>query len=256
MLRTTHDQAHILVKNFAKFYPNGKIKVFQYEKEFFKRKDGFEPAEEADPTTGEATPKTEISDFKNAERSLRRTKTLISDIVLCTEFDMFATFTFAKDRQDLKKCKAKMKDWLKSQRKIHGPFEYLIVPEFHKDKKSLHFHALLRGYKGYIKYSGKKINNRKAYNITSYRKGFSTVIKIDNVEKVASYIKKYITKEMPNTGKGQKRYWNSTGLLRPHIEYNINLNDYKLTEVYAQDFFTISEAVVQCESQPIKLRSM
>jgi len=247
MLHHTHQEAHIIVNNFAKFYPNGKIKLFSYSKPFYKRKDGFEPEEppKAFSTTERSSKASERG--SSEERSLRRTKTLISDIVLCTDFDMFATFTFKKDRQDMKKCKTKMSDWLKSQQKIHGKFKYLIVPEFHKDKKSLHFHALLKNYNGHLKKTNIKIKKRTVYNITSYRKGYSTVIKIDNIEKVSSYVKKYITKEMPHTGTSQKKFWNSKGLLRPEIKYNIDLNQYDLTEVYTQEFFTISEGMLQSE---------
>lgn len=249
MLHHTHEEAHIIVNNFAKFYPNGKIKLFTYSKPFYKRKDGFEPSDppKLHSTTERSSKATERG--SNEERSLRRSKTLISDIVLCTEFDMFATFTFKKDRQDIKKCKTKMTDWLKSQQKKWGKFEYLIVPEFHKDKKSLHFHALLKNYKGHLKKTEHKINKRTAYNITSYQKGFSSVIKIDNIEKVASYVKKYITKEMPSTGTAQKKFWNSKGLLRPEIKYNIDISQHNFTEVYTQEFFSISEAVLHSESQ-------
>lgn len=245
MLVKTHEEAHIIVNNFAKVYPNGKIKVFEYSKPFYKRKDGFEPHEppEGFSTNSEAVKASEVGNSE--ERSLRRSKTLISDIVLCTEFDMFATFTFKQDRQDLKKCKTKMSEWLHSQQKTYGKFQYLIVPEFHKDKKSLHFHGLLKNYKGQLTKTTKKINNRTAYNIKSYKKGFSTVIKIDNVEKVSSYIKKYITKEMPSTGKNCRKFWNSRNLPRPEIHYNIDLKQHELTEVYTQEFYKIFTGVIQ-----------
>lgn len=250
MLTKTHEEAHIIVQNFAKFYPNGKIKLFSYSKPFYKRKEGYEPHEPPKGFTTTTSAAVEASTRgSSAERSLRRTKTLISDIVLCTEFDMFATFTFKKDRQDILKCKRKMSDWLKDQQKQWGKFEYLIVAEFHKDGKSLHFHALLKNYKGQLTKTNKKINNRTAYNIKSYQKGFSTVIKIDNVEKVASYIKKYITKDMPSTGLNKKKFWNSKNLKRPLIEYNINPQLYQLTEVYQKEFWSISENMIQSESQ-------
>lgn len=245
----THDEAHFLVGNFVKVYPNNKIKVFAYSKPFYKRKEDFEMFDPPVLSTTQERSSEASTKGSSEERSLRRTKTLISDIVLCTDFDMFATFTFSEDRQDIQKCKRKMSDWLKSQQKLHGKFKYLIVPELHKDQKSLHFHALLKNYTGKIKDSGKKINNRKAYNITSYKKGFSSVIKIDNIEKVSSYVKKYITKDMPKIGKSNKKFWNSKGLQRPQIMYNIHLEEYELKKVYEQEFFTISTGVLHSNSQ-------
>lgn len=244
MLTTTHLDAHIIVNNFVKVYPNGKIKVFEYSKPFYKRKDGFEPHEaiEAFSTTERSSQASKVG--SNDIRSLRRSKTLISDIILCTDFDMFATFTFKEDRQDLQKCKSKMSEWLHSQQKKWGKFQYLIVPEFHKDKKSLHFHALLKNYKGHLKKTNKKINKRTAYNITSYQKGYTTVIKIDNIEKVSSYVKKYITKEMPSTGKNARKFWNSRNLPRPEIQYNLDLSTLDLTEVYTQEFYKIYTGVL------------
>lgn len=237
-----HQEAHIFVENFAKIYPSGKIKVFQYSKPFYKRKEGFELHEpELASTTVRST---EASSLGSDERSLRRSKTLISDIVLCTEFDMFATFTFKQHRFDIGRCKTKMSEWLHSQQKQWGKFQYLIVPEFHKDKKAIHFHALLKNYKGTLRKTKYKINNRTAYNITSYQKGFSTVILIDNVDKVASYVKKYITKDMPSLGISTQKFWTSQGLPRPELAYNIDTDRFNLSEVYTQSFYKILEGVV------------
>jgi hypothetical protein len=158
-----------------------------------------------------------ISLEDNIERAVRRTRRRINDYLLCNDFDLFTTFTFDPskvNRHDPNACKTKMSDWLKNQQKIWGKFRYLIVPEFHKDKTSLHFHALLGNYAGHLKNSNIKHNGRTVYNITSYRSGFSTAVKIDNKEKVASYVQKYITKDMP-TFFGKNRYWVSKGLKLP-----------------------------------------
>lgn len=247
MDRYSQSEVHFKVRNFVKIYPT-KIKYFEYKDGFYKMYSGFEPS--TDLTESSTSSSRQNSDLDNALRSLRRSKTTISDIVECTQFDLFCTFTFKKDRQNIEKSKQKMKDWLKSQRRRYGNFQYIIVPEFHKDGKSLHFHALLKNYKGKLAHSGKKINNRDAYNISSYQKGFSTAIKIDNHQKVASYVKKYITKDMPMF-ENKKRYWCSTGLKRPTIQYNINKQNLVINEVYKTEYFTISEAKLAREGKPI-----
>jgi len=193
--------------------------------------------------------------------SIRRTKTVISDLVIANEFDSFATFTFngkkryskmygyaVTDRSNPDECKKKMSKWLKNQREIHGSFNYLIVPEYHKDGQSIHFHAMLKNYKGNLTDTGKKRYQIPIYNIESYKLGHSTLVPIaqtsSDIHRVGSYLKKYITKDMPMF-KGKKRYWCSNGLIRPEIHHNPILDPWqqeKLSKVYKRNNIEIQEA--------------
>jgi hypothetical protein len=151
-------------------------------------------------------------------------ETNLIDLTLCNKFDLFVTFTFKKDRHDLDAKKRQMAFWLNNQRILHGKFKYLIVPELHKDG-AIHFHALFSGYKGQLVDSGRTNKaGRKIHNIQSYRGGFTTAVKIDNLEKVSSYVAKYITKDMP-VFKNKQRYWCSNGLKRPLKINNPLLNE-------------------------------
>lgn len=156
----------------------------------------------------------------NLIRSLRKTKSLISDILLSNPFDLFVTFTFSQaktsDRFNPNVIKLQMANWLKNQRMRNGKFAYLIVPEFHKDGKALHFHALFNEYPGELTDSGRNSKGRRLYNLKSYTLGWNSAVKIDNIEKVSSYVKKYITKDMPQF-RGKRRFWASTGLKRPIV---------------------------------------
>jgi len=172
---------------------------------------------------------------------------LISDIVLCNDFDMFATFTFKSDRSDVEKSKSKMSKWLENQQTKYGKFQYLIVPEFHKKHGAIHFHALLKNYKGQLSDSGKMQKGRKVYNIKSYKAGFSTVVKIDNIDKVSSYVKKYITKDMPMFH-GRKRFWCSQKLRRPIHTKNTTI-DKSFAVVYSTDTYTIYEKQILIQSE-------
>jgi hypothetical protein len=198
-----------------------------------------------------------ITKIKN-HRAEQRAKTTIKDIALCNYFDLFVTLTFATDRQNIDLCKMRTMSWLRRQTNKYGPFNYLIVPEFHKDGVSIHFHAFFGGYKGKLVDSGKKINGRKAYNLTEWRLGFSTAVPItqqtEDREKVANYLTKYITKDMP-TFAGKKRYWVSQKLQRPektnnefyrHPRYIVRHN-YIL---YDTEYFTIFEIPVEPPVQP------
>lgn len=168
-------------------------------------------------------------DETDIERSLRRTKKTVFELCFTNLFDLFITFTFKADRHEINKSKQKLKDWIKNETKQKGKFEYLVIPEYHKDG-ALHFHALLAGYKGKIKKSinpktGKPLfrNGKQRYSVVSYQSGFTDAVKIgdtpEDSEKLARYIAKYITKDMPNMF-GKNRYWASHGLKRPFVIEN------------------------------------
>lgn len=210
------------------------------------------------PGNDKKTAKNKTSDFQIIDRSLRRAKSEIQDIILCNKFDMFATFTFngdknntekfgytVHDRQDSTQLKKVMSNWLKSQQKLHGKFDYVIVPEYHKDGKSIHFHALFYGYNGALTDSHVRHNGQIVWNIPGYKAGHSTVKKIrqssDDMGRLSSYVTKYVTKDMPLFS-GKKRYWCSRGFRRPVKAHNLQIPPVDLfTKVYESEFYTIFE---------------
>jgi len=224
------------VKEYIKQYPTFS-RLIQYDQPIKQRISGYEPRHKV------YNSKSYNSDYYHPD-SIRRTKTTISDLILSNKFDLFCTFTFDPkkvDRYNPDTVKKVMSKWLNNQRDLHGQLDYLIVPEFHKDGKAIHFHALIKNFKGKLKDTGKLRKQRPIYNITSFRSGYSTAVPIDNIEKVSSYVKKYITKDMPLFS-GKKRYWCSTNLIRPYTIPNPiidNYNDY--TQVYTLENLTVSE---------------
>lgn len=164
--------------------------------------------------------------------SLKRTKQLIKDIIICNNFDYFCTFTFNPDKVDsfsFAKCYSKISTWLHHQadrsREQHVKFDYLIVPEQHKSGR-WHFHALIKGYTGSLSDSKRLTSTgRRVYNITSFRSGFTTAVAIDCKEAVGEYVSKYITKDFIRMF-NQRRFFCSRGLIRPKITRNSRtLND-------------------------------
>ena len=221
----TVEQASYKVHARATFYPNF-VRVFIPQKPYDKLLPGMEASKSLIRTKNVSKQNSE-EDF---ERSLRRTKKTIRDYVLCNQFGLLATFTFKHDRQNTPKSKIKMSNWIKNQQKRKGKFEYLIIPEFHHDQQSLHFHALIKNYTGKLKPAINpktkdhlKQKGRQIYTLPSYRLGFTNVIKIDDSPeshaKVASYVGKYITKDMPRIF-GKNRYWASGGLRLPRTQDN------------------------------------
>jgi hypothetical protein len=209
----------------ATYYANGLTKVFIPNIPYEKLMPDFELRHEpsTDSTSSSSLVMLKTSNEDNLERSLRRSKQLVADYALNNPFELFSTFTFSPkktaNRQDPDLVKSQMSNWLKNQQTRTGKFAYLIVPELHKDGKSLHFHALFAGYEGVLLDSGEKINGRKAYNFKSYTLGINSAVRIDNIEAVSSYIRKYITKDMPQFH-GKHRYWATKSLMRPRTEDN------------------------------------
>lgn len=229
----------------AKIYPK-LIKVFIPNHPYKKQVPFMEPhIDELDGEVEDWATRVETSELRQIEnliRSLRRSKTLISDYVLCNEFDLFATFTFSPEKSDRfnpDAVKLQMANWLRNQRNRTGRFKYLIVPEFHKDRKALHFHALLKDYKGELVEAGRTHKGRQLYHFKNYTLGFNSAVPIDDVEKVSSYVKKYLTKDMPQF-RDKRRFWNSLNLAKPRVIDNpenidgIGVPDHVFTNEYGR----------------------
>lgn len=171
--------------------------------------------------------------------SLMRSKTSITDYTLANQFDLFCTFTFNPelvDSFDVQACKDKMSKWLNNARRHSPELRYLIVAEKHKSGR-IHFHALFKDYCGRLDDSKRSKNNRPILNIHGWRYGFSTAIQIDNIDKVSSYMQKYITKDMLKIG-NKKRFWTSRNLNKPTKSYNVNM----VEEIYSRPLF-VTDAV-------------
>lgn len=159
---------------------------------------------------------------ETSDASIIRTKTTISDLCLCNNFDLFCTFTFDPKRfnsRNIAFVKKYINTWCHNAKSRHSKrLEYLIIPEQHKSG-AYHLHALIKGYNGRLKDSGHQQGGRVVYNIPNWSFGFSTAVKIDNQIAVSKYIQKYITKDMV-LFPGKKRYFCSQGLIRPEKRTN------------------------------------
>jgi len=193
--------------------------------------------------------KAQLAHTDDVERSLRRSKMSVKEIGWCNDFDMFITFTFGKHHYDIDRCIKIMQQWLKDQNKqqklkTDKKFEYLLVMEYHKDGRGIHFHALFKGYTGRIKESedpkrrGKPIKKRGKiiYNLPGWSAGFSTMSYVVDKQKSVTYLSKYITKDFAEVRANKKRYWASRGLNRPEKVYNIQPKGELLKKYSTFDF--------------------
>jgi hypothetical protein len=223
--KVTPVDAHYVVRATAKIYPD-RVKIFTPYQPYRKKIPFMEERIDGlDGLVEDWETDINISQNKkedNYERSLRRTRTLLTDLVLSNDFNMFGTLTFnpsKSDRTNPQAVKTQMGNWLRNQRKRNGKFNYILVPEFHKDGEAIHFHALFNDYPGQLIDSGKRKNGNVLYNIRGYTLGFTSLEIIRNKARVSSYIQKYIKKDMTQLF-GKRRFWASTGLNRPQIVDN------------------------------------
>ncbi len=235
------------VTSQATYYPYH-VRVYTPNVPIKKIRNGFERIKDREDILEEMEKKTLFQYETSEERSIRRSKQAIRDYVLCNKFEYFVTLTFKEYRYDLDRCRKRILNWLKNQRKRTGKFEYIVIIELHKDE-AYHFHALIKNYKGELKpavnaKTGKIIPN--VFNFKSYTHGHSTVKKIRESEldriKTGNYLIKYMTKEMPMFP-GKKRYWSSNNLKVPYVEDNPSEWYANLTPLreYISDYGTIRE---------------
>lgn len=146
-------------------------------------------------------------------RSLRRAVNEVYDIARSNHFDWFITLTLSPesvDRTNYDECAAAIVLFTKRLRRNGN--QYVIVPELHHDGRSYHFHGLVQGDLDLTHWRG------EVYNLNNFEFGYTTAMRIQDPNRVATYIAKYLTKDI-SVPKGRKCYWASRSLARPTVEY-------------------------------------
>ena len=215
----------------VKTYPDGTIMLTVYKNKIIYRGKAENEKEESSGLFSEV--KTDEEKEYEKLKNLWRIKTKIKDYILSNDFDYFWTLTFKADRYDYDLAFQKMGKWLRKMRDKHGKFDYIMIPELHKDG-AIHFHGVTGGLNALIVAAGVTHKGAKVYNCLEWEHGFTTKTKIRDKEKTASYVTKYVTKEMQNSivEKGKKKYWCSRGLRKPDITFT----DLNLTPDLKPDF--------------------
>lgn len=173
------------------------------------------------------------------DESLSRTKRTVRDMLFCNQFDYFCTFTFNQqkvNRLNYKECQKKITELFKNYKNRYSPgFQYVIVPEFHKDG-AIHFHGMIRGLRDgdltvpdYIWKRNRGTgelslvpNTRKYVDWTYYSKkmGYFSCSAVKNQTACAVYVSKYITKDLVQLPKGVRAVMASKGLDRPDLVFD------------------------------------
>lgn len=169
---------------------------------------------------------------RSAKNSLNRTKQNIYKYSRQANWEFFITLTFDEskvNRYDYDECMSKANKWFNNQKSRKAPdLKYLFVPEQHKDG-AWHIHGIISdvGEMSFID-SGRVAIGEKAYrrsdvnskgvtiyNLSGWKFGFSTATKVRDKYKVASYITKYITKDLCASTFQKKRYYRSRNIPEP-----------------------------------------
>lgn len=227
-------------------YANGSVEIRKYSspvnaiyagestiEPIYKKPKKRESQKEYNPFTDEMErlPTFEESE-RSARNSLNRTKQNIYKYSRQANWEYFITLTFdgAKvDRYDFDICISKVNQWFKNQKRLHAPeLKYLYVPEQHKNG-AWHIHGVICdigemkltdsgrvaiGKKSYIR-TTENANYPTIYNLSGWRFGFSTATKVKDKHKVATYITKYLTKDLCECTFGKKRFYKSRNIPEP-----------------------------------------
>lgn len=176
---------------------------------------------------------------QNLLRSSRRAKVSAFDLIECNpDLDTFATMTIspqAANRESWEDCYGLMRVWLSNRVQRRG-LKYVCVPEYHKDGKSIHFHALFnsealrmeraRNPSGRLIYQKK----RPVFNLTDVDFGFTTAIPVtgeNSRDKVSKYIFKYMGKQYDKgcIKIGGRYFLHGGNLLKPYYVYSDDLEE-------------------------------
>lgn len=222
-------RAEIFAKNVTTQYDyNGQKKLVKVP---FMRMPGFE-----DDIDRKHEERGTVHDSK-LDQSTYRAKSTIEELAKCNDWQYMVTFTLNgefHDRYDLKGSYSKLSQRIRNiRKKTSCGISYILVPEKHKDG-AWHFHGLLNDLptNELIQWEldtapTKDIRKliEKGYNVYNWpdianKFGFMTLTDIVSKEKVTSYIKKYITKELTNSVKelNAKTYYPSSGLKRRTVD--------------------------------------
>lgn len=152
--------------------------------------------------------------------NIARARSKVKELVLCNPWDYWCTFTIDKakyDRYNLKGYVKALGKFLNNYNRYCGAEEkvnYLLIPEMHKDG-AWHMHGFIKGIRSQDIYK-----NRHGYlSWKQYEERFGFIsmklISGENaIEKLSSYMLKYMTKDISNTIKelGAHSYYCSKGL--------------------------------------------
>ena len=175
---------------------------------------------------------------RKTNRPKVRAKKAIYDIVASNQWDFFVTLTLDEsligDRSDYGSIVKKLNIWLDNAVRRKG-LRYIIVPEWHANRKGIHFHGLINdGVFRMVDSGHKDREGHPVYNLLDWKYGFTTAIRTyGDVTHTAKYVTKYITKDSEKIG--GRYYFHGGDLLKPSYQY-FNTDFYEYGDEHTFDY--------------------
>lgn len=154
--------------------------------------------------------------------SIIRARSRVHELALCQQWDYFITLTLDKKKQDRYDIAAYVKalgNWIQNyNKKYNCKLQYLIIPEQHENG-AWHAHGLMRG----VAPESLCPNEHNYLDMPYYRNrfGYISLGRVKSHERCASYITKYISKDVKSTSehmkKGAHLFYASRGLKSKEI---------------------------------------
>lgn len=203
------------------------------------------------------TPKGTVNKEK-LSNNISRARNKVREYVLCNDFAYFCTFTIDAtkyDRYGLKEYHKAFAHWIRDYNRKHGLcVQYVLIPEQHKDG-AWHEHGFIMGLlaehltaftlaEKLPKYIRQKLQKGEPiFNWLPYANkfGFVDIEPIHSRECAASYVTKYITKELEHsvTEIGAHLFYASQGLQKA-VELKRGTMVYEPTPDYENEFCKVN----------------
>ena len=174
-----------------------------------------------------------IAGLDSLERGFKRAQKRVFEL-LCSNADLnlFVTFTLSFGREDYALVIKRLSQWLDNRVRRNG-LRYILVPEYHDDERSIHFHGVVNESALSLVNSGKRSGRKTVYNLPEWSLGFASAVRIgsknEDWQRVAQRITDYMLKD--SYGRVGGRFYLHGGFLREPIreyffaDYNTALGE-------------------------------
>jgi hypothetical protein len=174
-----------------------------------------------------------IAGLDSLERGFKRAQKRVFEL-LCSNADLnlFVTFTLSFGREDYALAIKRLSQWLDNRVRRNG-LRYILVPEYHDDERSIHFHGVVNENALSLVNSGKRSGRKAVYNLPEWSLGFASAVRIgsknEDWQRVARHITDYMLKD--TYGRVGGRFYLHGGFLREPIheyffaDYNTALGE-------------------------------
>lgn len=217
-----------------------------------------------------------VTPSEKADCNVRRSRSAITELALCNEWDYFVTLTLSPekfDRHDLKTWQKALSTWIGNFNRKHDcKLKYLLIPEHHEDG-CWHMHGLFAG----LPADCLCINQHGYLDFPEYaeRFGFINLGPVKDPVRVARYITKYVSKQLSERSQelGAHLYYCSRGLARKElvaeyavaeVPFNAQQNDFCGWEWFDGDdsnvrsraAFTKANKIAWCKRDSFSINSV